>query len=379
LTKLAGIYGVTTLLSSLRRSHDRLTLRKLGSLYLPTIFANFVWLPYSLCSLLLIGCVGGDKLTQVSGKTMGTTYTVKAYTEQLVEGKPLKVEIDELLKKINLEMSTYIAESEISYFNKFDRLGSVKVSDDFFFVTKYSLSLAHQTTGLYDPTIGPLVNLWGFGPDGKRKVPSDEQIRKAKALVGFQHISLNEKDKSLSKKIPGVYLDLSSSAKGFAVDKIASLLKSKKIINFMVEIGGEIKTSGTKNKKPWLVAVEVPAQDQEAEKVGQKIIELNNMSIATSGSYRNYFKRKNKTYSHTIDYRTGKPVEHFLVSVSILSPKGCMQADALATALMVMGPDRAYEFAQKEKIAAYFIYKKDDKLMTRQSLAFETYLGVGHD
>ena len=173
-------------------------------------------------------------LVKYNGKTMGTEYNIKLFIKEKSKAVTFKMQIEKLLTSVNNQMSTYQKDSEISYFNKLDRLGAVKISEDFFYVTKYSLSLAHKTGGIYDPTIGPLVNLWGFGPDGKRKVPSRDKLEKVKMYVGHYNILMNEKERSISKKIKGVYLDLSSSAKGFAVDKIAQLLDKKTITSYMV-------------------------------------------------------------------------------------------------------------------------------------------------
>jgi thiamine biosynthesis lipoprotein len=308
---------------------------------------------------------------------MGTEYNIKFFIKDKSKNITLKIQIDETLISINNEMSTYQKDSEISYFNKFDRLGPVKISEDFFYVTKYSLSLAHKTNGQYDPTIGPLVNLWGFGPDGKRKVPNEKELEKVKKYVGHYNITLNEKDRSITKKIKGVYLDLSSSAKGFAVDKIAKLLDSKNLSSYMIEIGGEVRTKGFKlKKKPWKIAIDSPAPNTSNNNDKHrytKAINLINASLATSGNYRNFFTEAGKKYSHTIDFNTGKPVVNKLASVSIISKEGCMQADALATAFMAMGLEKALKYADKYNIPAYFIYDKGNVLVTKESKSFLKY------
>lgn len=323
--------------------------------------------------LFLLSCQE-QKPIHIKGKTMGTTYNVKIYSQEKLDSSSLKNDLDTMLKKLNMEMSTYISDSEISYFNKFDRLGDIKVSKDFFDVAKYSLSLARKTQGIYDPTIGPLVNLWGFGPDGKRKVPSDSDLVAARALVGFDKVILNDEKLTLSKKVPGVYLDLSSSAKGFGVDKLTRYLESKNLKNFMVEIGGEIRVKGVKpSKKPWSIAIEAPSlQNKE---ITQRVLKLSNVAVATSGNYRNFFMSGGKKYSHTIHPRTGKPVENFIVSVSVLHQEGCMQADALATALMAMGFDSARKYIEKEQIAAYIIHRtrEGQGVQTFSSQAFSKY------
>lgn len=322
----------------------------------------------------LPSCDRSLSLIQLKGKTMGTEYNIKAFVKDKSKNVLLKSEVDALLIEVNNQMSTYQKDSEISYFNKFDRLDSVNVSDDFFYVTKYSLSLAHKTNGLYDPTIGPLVNLWGFGPDGKRKVPSANELDKVKKLVGHYHILLNEKEGTISKKIKGVYLDLSSSAKGFAVDKVGRLLDSKSITSYMVEIGGEVRAKGLKpSHQKWKIAIDSPSKANTKGRPYSKVVNLVNSSLATSGSYRNFFKEGNKKYSHTINYKTGKPVINNLVSVSVISKEGCMQADALATAFMAMGLNKAILYAEKNNVAAYFIYGMTNALKTKESSSFTKY------
>ena len=306
---------------------------------------------------------------------MGTTYNVKFLSTPQTKKEAVAKEIEVVLKKVNQQMSTYQKDSEISYFNHQVRLSWHKISPEFFTVTQYALELAKKTKGKFDPTIGPLVNLWGFGPDGKRKVPSKKQIEEAKIKVGFEKILLNKKENSLKKTIPGVYLDLSASAKGFGVDKVAEFLDRMAVKAYLVEIGGEVRTKGLKGEQsPWKVAIQSPHPDQP-EKPFFKVLDLVDMALATSGDYRNFFKEGGKKYSHTIDFKTGKPIEHTLASVSVALKENCMKADSLATALMVMGPVEGYHFAEKEGIAAYFIFKLNgqsgDQFVTQSTSQFK--------
>ncbi|MCF8059524.1 MAG: FAD:protein FMN transferase [Bacteriovoracaceae bacterium] len=306
----------------------------------------------------ITGCNKSGELVHLTGRTMGTQYNIKYYSSsQLSDSKKVQAVIDELLLKVNKEMSTYLKESEISYFNQTDRLGWLKISPDFFLVSKYALELAEETEGVFDPTIGPLVNLWGFGPGGSRKVPKEQDIAAAKKRVGFDKVSLNEKTSEIKKKVPGVYLDLSSLAKGFGVDKVAMFLESKGSKIYMVEIGGEVRTLGKKlDGVPWRIAIEAPHPESLGESY-QRILKLDSMSLATSGSYRNFFMEDGKKYSHTIDVHSGRPVTNVVVSVSVAHKSSCMKADALATALMAMGLEKGFTYAQKEGLAAYFVYR----------------------
>lgn len=307
----------------------------------------------------MASCTESSPLLQWQGKTMGTTYTVKVFHTGTVDQEKIQKQIDEALVQVNHEMSTYMQDSEISKVNREKKKGLYPLSPWFGEVLDFSLKLADKTEGAFDPTIGPLVNLWGFGPKGERKVPKAETIKKIKRGVGFNKLALNQKDGvwELTKKHSEVYIDLSASAKGFGVDKVSELLARQGLVNHLVEIGGEIRVMGKKGKLHWVVAIEMP---DETKRAVQKVLKLKDLSLATSGNYRNFFKESGKRYGHTIDQKTGKPVRHNLLSVSILS-KTCMEADALATALMAMGPERAKKFAQEQDIAAYFISVSQDE------------------
>ena len=301
---------------------------------------------------------------------MGTTYSVGVYGEGADRIKALKPEIDKILREVNRQMSTYIPDSEIVLLNQHQSSSPFKISRDFLKVLEYSLSLGKKTSGAYDVTVGPLVELWGFGAKGRRdQAPSEKEIAATRDLVGGSKVSI-QPDGSVVKLMPRVQVDLSSSAKGFGVDKISDFLKRRAFKAYLVEIGGEIRAVGDKGKKgPWRVAVEKP----EIQGGIQKVFALREMSMATSGDYRNFFRDKGKRYSHTLDPRTAKPVEHGLASVTVLAPE-CMRADAIATALMVMGEAEGRAWANKNDIKAYFLFRKDDRLQESMSLSFKTYI-----
>lgn len=307
---------------------------------------------------------------------MGTSYSVKYLVKK--EETPttaLNIEINKLLINFNNQVSTYIPSSEISKFNKIKKNTWFSISPEFMQVLKLSMEIAQKTQGSFDPTIGPLVNLWGFGPQGKRRVPSDDEILKASSIVGFKNLILGEA--RIKKLIDELYLDLSASAKGFAVDLISKLLEKNHITDYMVEIGGEVKTSGSKNGVMWKIAIESPHPNL-TESSYQKILKLSGESVATSGDYRNFFEEKGKLYGHTIDYRTGRPAKHTLASVTVVDPLSCAKADAWATAMMVMGVEKALVFAEKNNIMAYLIYRPSDKNSERflesKSSSFKRYV-----
>lgn len=286
---------------------------------------------------------------------MGTYYSIKVIGQNINEEK-LKKDIDELLINFNLRFSTYIDESELSKLNQMEANTQAKLSKEMFDLIKLSQEISVKSEGAFDVTVGPLVNAWGFGPDGKRNIPTDEKIKSLKDYVGMNMFSL-EGDK-LSKKNKNVYIDLSAIAKGQGVDDVAMFLMHKGFKNGLVEIGGEVRALGTKpDKTLWKVGIEKPS-----EKLGegiQAVVELNNQAMATSGSYRNYVKYKDKVFSHTIDPRTSYPVEHTLISVTVISDT-CAKADGWATALMVLGPKKGLEVVEKFDIPAYFLVKTQD-------------------
>jgi len=316
--------------------------------------------------VILFSCQQDEKLIHLSGKTMGTTYNVKYIRNSTItiSDEDIQKFINLKLEAINLGMSTYIHESELSQFNRIKSKIWFKISKDFLKVLKFSYNLAEDSNGLYDPTIGPLVNLWGFGPKGPRNTPSKSEVKLAKNLVGFHHIKF--KDSSIYKSIDELKLDLSSTAKGFGVDKIAELLSKLTISNFMVEIGGELVTQGKKNGKNWMIGIEYP----DIKNIGNSLISKiasKNYAIATSGNYRNFYKKDGIQYSHIINSKTGYPVKNSLLSVTVISKIDCMNADGYATALMVMGKDQAIKFANAKNLNAFFIYNENGKLKTLKS------------
>ncbi|MFG1492193.1 FAD:protein FMN transferase [Halobacteriovorax sp. GFR7] len=305
---------------------------------------------------LLTSC-NSEKLQiyRVTGPTMGTTYHIKYLAPSGFDEDSVKKDIEIRLDEVNKAMSTYIKDSEISLFNKMAKNEKFYPGPDFTRTLTHALEVARKTDGTFDPTIGTLVNLWGFGPNGKRKIPSKEDIAAAKNKVGFEKIIF--KDGILTKSIDGVYLDLSASAKGFGVDAIIELLQARGIKNALVEVGGEVRTMGESLTRPWRIGVESPSNKDNNPVV--KVVKIKNVALATSGDYRNFFKEGGKRYQHTINFKSGSPVESQLASVSVISDT-CMDADAWATALMAMGAKKAIAFAKENKLKAFFIYRSDD-------------------
>ena len=291
-------------------------------------------------TLFLAATFGFAKETLISGQTMGTTYHIKVVADDLQKISGLKEKIDKRLEEINKSMSIYRKDSEISRFNALKIVGQrFKVSRDFAKVIKKSKELYRLTGGAWDGSIYPLVNLWGFGKtERKNRPPAKEKIASLLINVGFENIDLVDK-KYLLKKKASISIDLASIAKGYAVDKVAELIKKNDIKNFLVEIGGEVYASGVrKNGQYWRIGVNRPRKETPSDEI-YKIVTLKDKAFATSGDYRNFFEVSGKRYSHILDPKTGYPVVNFVVSVSIVADT-CTFADGLATAVMVMGREK---------------------------------------
>ncbi len=311
----------------------------------------------------------------LSGRTMGTYYRIKlAELPPPLRQDDLKSEIERILQEVNRQMSTYIPESELSRFNRYENDDWFTVSQEIALVVEEGLRIHQLTEGAFDITIGPLVNLWGFGPKGEQgEVPNPEDIKEALARVGSRHLQVRLSPPALKKSRNDLYIDLSGIAKGFAVDELARHLDSVGITGYMVDIGGELKTRGRKKDgSPWKIAVESPIVDG---KEIQKIVLLHDSAMATSGDYRNYFEKDGQRYSHEIDPATGRPIRHNLASVTVVD-YSCMRADALATALLVLGPDKGFELAQREKLATLFLIKERSLFVEKMTTEFMNILNT---
>lgn len=322
--------------------------------------------------LVLSGCNRSNDIWTFSNQIFGTYYVVKVQEDGTkVDKNNLEKEIHAYLKELNLIYSTYEKSSELSLLNELNANVTMQLSNELKNVLVLSKEVNTLTNGAFDITVGPLVNAWGFGPDGIRKKPRQNEINILLNNTGMDKYTLNE-DGKISKKIKNLYLDLSAIAKGHAVDKVIELLIEKKFKTAMVEIGGEVRTIGKKDgKDSWKIGIELPTQVRGGGI--HKVLPIVDMAIATSGSYRNYRKYGDEIFSHTIDPRSGMPANHQLVSVSILS-KDCATADAIATGIMVLGPEKGFQLVEKEGIMAYFLIKKNGQFETLSSSAFNEYL-----
>lgn len=305
-----------------------------------------------------------------SGLTMGTTFSITlAGTKSQDDLDSVKSEIIALLDRINQQMSTYVTSSEVTRFNNFRDTDWFTVSADTAQLVSESLQISDLTDGSFDITVGPLVDLWGFGPDPRRtEAPPDAEIARLKENIGYKNVVVRLHPPALRKLKKTLRIDLSAIAKGYAVDQVGLLLKEKGFTDFIVEIGGELLVCGEKAPgTPWQIGIESPVTDRRQV---DAVLPVKDIAMATSGDYRNYFEDKGKRYSHTIDPRTGYPITHNLVAVTVMD-SSCAKADALATALMVMGPEKAQTFAESRNIAAFLIVKTGDGFVEHATTAFD--------
>ena len=282
-----------------------------------------------------------------TGLIFGTTYSViYQYDEDLQD------EIEKALRKVDDEFSMFNSQSVVAQINRGEK---PKLSDNFKDVFKLARQVSDDTHGAFDITVAPLVNAWGFGFKHEQ-MPTKQQVDSLMQLIGMQYVEL--KDDIITMKKKGMMLDFSAIAKGYGVDVIAHLLEHHDIKNFMVEIGGEITTSGINPERvPWKIGVNKPNEDalNESHEL-QTILNVTDKSMATSGNYRNFYIKGGKKYAHTIDPKTGYPVQHTLLSATVLADR-CAKADAYATSFMVMGMEGAKQILKSHKdLMAYLIY-----------------------
>lgn len=286
------------------------------------------------------------------GRIFGTTYHITYQSDD-----NLKKEIEETLKAVDQEFSMFNPQSTVALINEGKR---PTLSDDFLEVYQLAQQVNEESDGAFDITVAPLVNAWGFGFKNQQ-MPNNHQIDSLRRLVGMEHVSLAGAKGSQYVRFqrPRMMLDFSAIAKGYGTDRVARLLMSHDVANFMVEIGGEVYAKGNSEKRlPWRIGVSKPVDDpdNDAQEL-ETVLNVTNQAMATSGNYRNFYYKGGRKYAHTIDPKTGRPVQHSLLSATVLAPT-CAEADAYATSFMVMGLDKARQVLErKEQLKAYFIYQ----------------------
>jgi len=314
-----------------------------------------------------------SSLQALHGQTMGTTWRVRLANLLFLPLEPVRVHIEAALALVVQQMSNWKSDSDISRFNQAPEGTWITVPPECFDVLSCALHWAHESGGAWDPTIGPLIHLWGFGPRSRpavlpQQVPDAALLAQTRARVGYRRITVRPEKRQVMQP-GGMQLDLCGIAKGYAVDAVAKALTTLGLEHFLVEIGGELRASGQRpDGQPWRVAIAAPMPN-----ISQRALALRNLSIATSGDQWQAFEVAGQRYSHTLDPRTGWPVAHPFTSVTVLHAE-CMQADALATLLTVLGPEEGLAFAHARGIAAQWCQRTSAGLTTQTTPAFEEAL-----
>ncbi|MGJ7514246.1 FAD:protein FMN transferase [Pseudomonas baetica] len=305
------------------------------------------------------------------GPTMGSTYSIK-YVRHTGLPKPtaVQVEVEKILVDVDRQLSTYRSDSDIERFNQLPANTCQEMPSSVLELVRVGEQLSSQSDGSFDLTVEPLLNLWGFGPQAREeKVPAAEALAEVRQRVGHGHLRI---DGDQLCKDAAVEVDFNSIAAGYAVDLIAAKLEALGIHDYLAEATGELKAAGRKlDGSPWRIALEEPRDDQQ---VAERIVAIDGYGLSTSGDYRNYFVQGGQRFSHTFDARSGAPVSHKLASVTVIHPSALM-ADGLSTLLLILGPERGWDYAEKNDIGAFFVIRADTGFVTRTSHAFDRLSG----
>ena len=312
--------------------------------------------------------------TVLDGKTMGTFWRVSVIGVDEAKAQALRAKVQAQLDADDRLLSTWKNDSALMRFNHAATTEPWPVSEAMADIVTLSLRIGAKTHGAMDITVGPLVNLWGFGPDKQPVATPDAQaIAAAKARTGLQHLQvINQSGRQfLQKDIPDLFVDLSTVGEGYAADHLARLMEQEGISRYLVSVGGALVSRGMNGEgKPWRVAIQKPTDRENAV---QAIVDINGHGISTSGSYRNYYELDGKRISHVIDPQTGQPITHKLVSVTVIAPTA-LEADGWDTGLMVLGPEKAQQVVREEGLAVYMIVKEGEGFKTWMSPQFRTFL-----
>lgn len=327
---------------------------------------------------LLMGCDDTSSKAHdamvLEGKTMGTVWRVSLAGVEAGRRAALQQRIQQRLDADDAELSTWKPTSVLSRFNQSRATTPQPVSENMADIVTIALRIGKKTSGAMDITVGPLVNLWGFGPDKQPShIPDDSQIAAAKALTGLQHLRVIQGGEGqwLQKDLPGLYVDLSTVGEGFATDHLARLMEQEGINNYLVSVGGAVLSRGMNaQNQQWRVAIQKPTDRENAV---QARVDLQGHGISTSGSYRNYYELDGKRLSHIIDPATGRPIDHKLVSATVIATTA-LEADGWDTGLMVLGTEKAKALAIKEKLAVYLITREGDRFVSWMSPQFSAFI-----
>jgi len=312
--------------------------------------------------------------TVLEGKTMGTFWRVSIMNVDARRADELRGKIQSQLDADDQLLSTYKNDSALMRFNLSNSTSLWPVSEAMADIVTEALHIGYKTNGAMDITVGPLVNLWGFGPTKQpEKIPDQAQIDDARGRTGLQHLTVINQygQQYLQKDIPDLFVDLSTVGEGYAADHLAALMAQEGISRYLVSVGGALVSRGLNaSEKPWRVAIQKPTDTQNAV---QAVVDINGHGISTSGSYRNYYELDGKRLSHVIDPQTGRPIEHNLVSVTVIAPTA-LEADTWDTGLMVLGPEKAKEVVRQEGLAVYMITREGETFKTWMSPQFQSFL-----
>lgn len=323
--------------------------------------------------LWLSGCQKAPEGVQLSGPIFGTQWSLiyHGVDESVTEEKVTEALL-ESFSVVDDSMNHYLPSSTLSELNRLPAMEVMEVDWDFALVFNTALDIHYATDGAYDPSVSPLINLWGFGPEGVTQRPTDEEIAAVEPFVGLDEFAWDLSTRGFVKRDSKATLDFSSIAKGYAVDIAADSLDELGLEHFMLEVGGEIQVRGTSPRgDAWRLAVERPTPGSRGQIF--TAIEVKDIGVATSGDYRNFFEDGGRRFSHLIDPRTGYPIEHDLVSATVVHPS-TMIADAWATALMVVGTEEALRLADVYELAVFLISREDDQLVSLHNDAMTQWL-----
>ena len=329
---------------------------------------------FSGCDSATTPATPASTATVLDGKTMGTFWRVSVIGVDEAKAQALRAKVQAQLDADDRLLSTWKNDSALMRFNHAATTEPWPVSEAMADIVTLSLRIGAKTHGAMDITVGPLVNLWGFGPDKQPVATPDAQaIAAAKARTGLQHLQvINQSGRQfLQKDIPDLFVDLSTVGEGYAADHLARLMEQEGISRYLVSVGGALVSRGMNGEgKPWRVAIQKPTDQENAV---QAIVDINGHGISTSGSYRNYYELDGKRISHVIDPQTGQPITHKLVSVTVIAPTA-LEADGWDTGLMVLGPEKAQQVVREQGLAVYMIVKEGKGFKTSMSPQFRTFL-----
>lgn len=320
---------------------------------------------------VLSGCGSDDTLERFDGPTMGSHYSIQYVRHSAGPApKTVQVEVENILAEVDRQFSTYRSDSDVERFNALPANSCQVMPGPVLELIRVGEQLSVQSDSAFDLTVEPLLNLWGFGPQSREeKVPTAEALALVRQRVGHGHLRI-EGDRLC--KDAAVEVDFNSIAAGYAVDRIAARLQALGIDSYLAEATGELKAVGRKpDGSAWRIALEEPRDDRQ---VAERIIEVNGYGVSTSGDYRHYFEQGGRRYSHTFDARTGAPVLHNLASVTVIHPSALM-ADGLSTLLLILGPERGWDYAQKQGVGVFFVLRDNDRFVVRTNEAFERMTG----